>query len=193
MRLDRTIKRLQQCKRKTFTTQDLKKLLEIQQDNTAYKTAESLVRKEFLLRLRKGLFAFAFSPPEDFEVANALYSPSYISLETALNVHGILSQFPYPITSVTPRKTRKFQTLDKEFEYVHLQKGLFWGYEKKGAFLIAQPEKALMDQIYLVSKGWRKINFEELDYSGCDRKILKTMASKIAYPPFQALWKELKL
>ena len=94
MKLDKIIKKLQKSRRRILTLQDIKKLFEIDLDNSAYKAAEMLAKKEFLIRLNKCIYASAFHPPEDFETANCLYSPSYVSLETALNYHGILSQFP---------------------------------------------------------------------------------------------------
>lgn len=193
MRIERVIVRLQKSGMRILTLQDIKKLLEIRFDNTAYKTAERLAKKEVLVRLKKGTYSFAFFPPEDFEIANFLYTPSYVSLESALNFYGILPQFPYTVTSVTPRKTKKFEAAQKEFEFVHIQKGLFFGYRKENGFLIAQPEKALIDEIYFAAKGWRKMDFSELDYSKMNSKRLRQMAEKIEHLPFQRLWKNLKL
>lgn len=193
MKLDKIIKRLQKSRLKILTLQDLKKLFEIELDNTAYKTAENLVKKDLLLRLKKGLYASSFHPPEDFEIANCLYSPSYISLESALSFYGILSQFPYTVTSITPRKTKKITAGGKEFDYAHIQNKLFWGYTKQNDFLIALPEKALIDAIYFMAKGWRKIDLAELDYSKLNFKKLKKMAQRIKSRSFQKLWKELKL
>ncbi len=61
MKIEETIKCLQKSRVKTFTLQDLKKLLGIESNNTAYKTAEILNKKEILIRLRKGLFG---APPK---------------------------------------------------------------------------------------------------------------------------------
>jgi predicted transcriptional regulator of viral defense system len=193
MNLAEIIKCLQGSRLKIFTFSDLKRLFRIELDNSAYKTAERLVKKGLLSRLRKGLYASFFNTLDDFEIANRLYPPSYISLETALSFYGMLSGFPYLITSVTFRKTKRIETVNKEFEYVHIQKEFFRDYEKQNNFLIALPEKALIDEVYFVSKGWRKIDFHELDYSKLNIIKLKKMANKIKYAPFRNLWKELKL
>jgi len=193
MKLDKIIKILQRTKIKILSLRDIKKLFEIDSDNTAYKTAESLIKKGILERLKKGLYASTLNFPEDFEVANRLSAPSYVSLETALSFYGILSQFPYPITSITPRKTRRFEVQGKEFEYVHIQTSFFWGYEKQKGFLIASPEKALIDEIYFMAKGWRKIDLTELDLSKLNKKKFKIMAKKIKYRPFQNLLKALSI
>ncbi len=168
MNLAEIIKRLQKSQRKVLTLQDLKNLFGIELDNSAYKTAEKLVKKGLFFRLKKGLYASFFQNADDFEVANRLYSPSYISLESALSFYGIISGFPYSITSVTSRKTKKIEASNKDFEYAHIQKKLFWGYEKQKGLLIALPEKALIDEVYFIAKGWRKIDFDEIDYSKFD-------------------------
>ena len=159
MKIAEIIKALERSEQRIFTLRDLQKLLKIQKDNTTYKTVENLIENEILIRLKKGLYRYAFSLPEDFEIANSLYSPSYISLETSLNFYGILSQFPYTITSITPRKTEHFEINGKKFDYIHIQKDLFFDYRKEKTFLIAYPEKALVDTIYLVAKRWRDIYF----------------------------------
>ena len=176
-----------------LTLREFKRLLDIAEENTAYKTAERLVKQGLLRRLKKGLYCFAFAKPSTLEIANALYAPSYVSLESALNFYGILSQFPYPITSVTPRKTERIEADGKEFEYVHLAPKYFFGFTKIEAVLIAQPEKALVDELYMVSKGIREVVIEELDLSRLDKGRLQAYVQQIPYSPLQALWQRIDL
>ncbi|MBI1870146.1 MAG: hypothetical protein HYS07_03030 [Chlamydiae bacterium] len=82
-------------------------------------------------------------------------------------------------------ETKNLEVSGKEFEYIHIRKDLFWGYERQKGFLIASPEKALADQIYLVSKGLRKLDFDELDRSCFNLRYFKKVAAKISYAPFQ--------
>lgn len=191
MRTDEIINKLRETNVRIFYLSDLKKLLNITKDNTAYKTVGKLVKKRLLIRMGKGRYASVFNPPEKYEISNYLYSPSYISLETALNYYGILSQFPYVITAVTTRKTNKIRANNNEYEYAHINKRLFWGYKKQNGFLIALPEKALIDLIYFACKGWRNIDIKELELASLNRKTLKTMVGKISYRLFQKKWQEL--
>ena len=170
---------------------DLKKLLDIEKDNTSYKIAEKLIAEKFLLRLKKGVYLSAFNPPGSFEIANAIYTPSYISLESALNYYGILAQFPYSVTSVSPKKSKKLLIDEKEFEYVQISHKLYWDFRREGQALIASPEKALLDMIYIVSKGLRRIEFEDLDYSPINKRAFHKMCQKIAYLPFLNKLKEI--
>jgi hypothetical protein len=61
----------------------------------------------------------------------------------------------YSLTSITTRKTRTIDTQAGNFRYRALKEGLFFGYrivENGGvAFKIAEPEKALLDLLYLRS------------------------------------------
>lgn len=186
-------KRLVNSNLKLLTLADLKKLLSIKVDNTAYKTAERLSKKGILKRLRKGIYAFTLSPPSDFEKANSLYTPSYLSLESALSFYGIIPQFVYTITSVTPRKTNHLIVQGKEFAYVHINPACYFGYSRKENLLIATAEKALIDELYFISKGLRKLSLEELDLSEIDKKTFHYLAAKITFKPFQKLRRRLGL
>jgi predicted transcriptional regulator of viral defense system len=86
---------------------DLAKLTNTYNDNTLYKIVERLIKNGILTRIAHGLYMRSDNTPESFEIANLLYGPSYVSLESALYRYGVIAQAPYTITSVTPRKTKK--------------------------------------------------------------------------------------
>jgi predicted transcriptional regulator of viral defense system len=184
MRIVEIIQIIKESGVKIVSLADLRKLLDIEKENTAYKIAEKLVAEKFLQRLKRGVYLSAFHSPETFEIANALYTPSYISLESALNYYGILPQFPYCATSVSPRKSKKLLAAGQEFEYVQISHKLYWDFRREGQALIASPEKALLDTVYIASKGLRRIDFEELDYSTINKSEFEKMCAKVAYRPF---------
>ena len=159
-----------------FTTQSLRVLTGIKKDITLQTIVHRLVQKNILSPIEKGKFLLVNREPETFLLANLLYAPSYISLESALNFYGILSQFPYEVTSVTEKKPCVKTYGEKDFSYRHLQSALFFGYQKTNGFLIAYPEKCLLDQVYL----GRKLSFEELDFSRLNKPQLRRWAKK--YP-----------
>lgn len=184
MRIVDVIKIIRKSGVKIVFLSDLRKLLDIGKDNTSYKIAEKLIAEKFLLRLKKGVYLSTFNPPDSFEIANALYTPSYISMESALNYYGVLPQFPYSITSVSPKKSKKLLIDEKEFEYVQISHKLYFGFIRDGQTIIASPEKALLDMIYVVSKGLRRMEFEDLDYSPINKRDFHKMCKKIDYRPF---------
>lgn len=148
-----------------FTSKAISDVLEIDKESSLYSVINKLLRNNVLIRIEKGKYILEKAKIHNFVLANFLYHPSYISFEAALNFCGVLSQFPYEISSATNKKTVK-KTIDKNFfSYTHIKGDLFWGYEKKDQFLIALPEKALLDQLYLTSKGLKKVNLDEYDFS----------------------------
>jgi hypothetical protein len=172
------IEKLRQKEISLFTATDFKKIFQIEKENTAYKILERLTKRGILKRLTKRKYLFTFLESDDFQIANFLYSPSYISLESALSFYGIISQFPYQITSVTPKKTKIIKTLDKEFSYSHIKPDFFFDYERKDKFLIALPEKALLDYLYLCSKGLRSFEKDDFDLKMIDKKKFLSLLKK---------------
>jgi predicted transcriptional regulator of viral defense system len=111
-------------------------------------------KKGFITRVKRGLYSFSGGSaiPAPY-MANKLYEPSYVSLEFALSYHRVIPEAVYEITSVTTKKTKRFQTGDKTFSYRRIKKTAFTGYAsvRQGAFtfFVADPEKAFVDLAYL--------------------------------------------
>lgn len=158
-------KRIYDSKLFFFTVSVLGDISGVKKESTLFSVIKRLLRSGILRKIEKNKYILKEAYIHDFSLANTLYQPSYISFETALNFYGILSQFPREISSSTSRKTIRKIIDDKLFNFVHLKKDLFWGYEKKEGFLIAYPEKALLDQLYLSSKGLRSLDLDECDFS----------------------------
>ncbi len=190
---DKAAKLLHQKEVSLFTVSDAKKLFRIDKENTLYKLLQRLEKSEVIRRVSHGKYRFLFREVHDFALANFLTAPSYISLESALSFHGVLSQFPYTVTSVTPLKSKKVRYEGKEFEFVHIDKKYFSGFLKTDDFLMAGPEKALLDALYLAAKKLRVVPVEELELTRVDKKILKTLSKPYAFLPLQHLLRELKL
>lgn len=184
---------LRESNLKSVTRADMAKLFDISKENTLHKLMLRLEKYGILSRVAKGKYIFPEKIKNDFEIANIITTPSCISLESALSFYGILPQFPYIITSVTPLKSSKTDYKGKEFEFNHLSESLFWGFEKKDGFLIASAEKALIDTLYLASKGLRKIDLDELTLSSLNRDKINRLAKLVNFMPFQKRVKRLKI
>ena len=91
-----------------------------------------------------------FSPRD---LVNVLRPRSYISHESALVERGIITQSPSILTCVTPGYPQSFSGKSVSIVYRKISPELYWGYEEKATrynkYLIAEPEKALLDWIYL--------------------------------------------
>ena len=170
---------------KVVTSSSLSKILDINNENTIYKIIERLEKNKLINRLIKGKYTVSNVNLSDFEKANLILSPSYISLESALTYYGVLPQFTYSITSVTTQKSKRFEIGGKEYEYTKISRNFYSDFVKKDNFLIATPEKALIDLIYLASKKLRKVELTDLDMSIIDWDAFNKLRVQINYIPFQ--------
>ncbi len=177
-----------------FSLKTLKDILEVKKESTLFSIIKKLVRSDVLIKIERDKYLLKDAKINDFALANFLYHPSYVSFESALNFYGILSQFPYEISSATAKKTIQKEFEGKTFTYTKIKKDLFWGYEKKESFLIALPEKALLDQVYLASKGQKGLNFEEYNLENILLSKFKKYLNK--YPrtrQFKSILEKIKI
>ena len=107
----------------------------------------------YIQKVAKGLYMFSdVNITENilFRVANILYSPSYISLETALSFYQLIPEITYGITSVSTRRTYHYNTPLTHFTYRTLSRSLFFGYTiQQHTVRLSSMEKAILDFLYL--------------------------------------------
>jgi predicted transcriptional regulator of viral defense system len=155
------------------------RLFKITNQNTLYKWLQRLTAQRVLKRAGNGLYFVASTRPGTFFVANSLVTPSYVSLETALNFYGILPQFPYPVTSVTTKRNSTIIFDSREFVFRRLNSNLYFGFVKQDDYLIATPEKAVFDLLYFKSKGLARVAIDDWDISCINKNLLKKIAKKV--------------
>jgi predicted transcriptional regulator of viral defense system len=115
------------------------------------------IKKGLITRLRRGVYSFPeykSKPNFNFFVANRIYRPSYISLHSALSFYGLIPESIFQATSVTTLKTEKFENDFGMFVYRTIGEKMMFGYIAKKLddekhFLMASPEKAIVDLLYL--------------------------------------------
>ncbi len=140
------------------------------------------VKKGYIVKLKNGLYTFSDRSTGllNEHIAFSLYQPSYISLEWALSEYGLIPEMVYNITSITTKTPRTFKNKFGSFIYRSIKKELFFGYKKmqknNQVYLIASPEKALCDFLYLNSANIKnKKDFESFRFN---EDILKTLNKK---------------
>jgi len=117
----------------------------------------SMEQKGDIIRLKKGLYVvsniLSNTPISKELIANHLYSPSYISLESALSVYGLIPERVIAIRSLTFKRSKTFTNKLGLFTYTQVPKAYFEiGIQynminNQFAYLIAAPEKAICDMI----------------------------------------------
>lgn len=165
--------------------------------------------KGYIRKIIKGYYVFSdreLNESRLFEIANRIYSPSYISLQMALSYYHLIPESAYGITSVTARKTYRFRTEVAEFAYRTVKPALFFGFElvryDNKVFKIAAIEKAILDYLYLMphlktDEDFRSLRldrdmfFEQVSEERMNES-LALIASKALTGRAHALWRLLE-
>jgi len=136
-----------------FSCADMKRILGVSQ-GALRMIIWRYTRKGALIKIRRGLYALKGSEPSAFYLANKIYSPSYVSFESALSYYHIIPETVYTVTSATARTTRNFSAMGREFSYRRIKKDAYGGFRPEkiagDTVLIAEPEKAYADYLYFV-------------------------------------------
>ncbi len=137
------------------------------------------LERRLITRLTRGVYVNSRLKPEPSleEAACFVRTPSYVSAEWALHLHGVTIQAPTVCTVVTLSTavgvSRNLRWHDVTIEYSHISDQLFFGFESREGFNCALPEKALLDYIYYRNT----VPFEgELELEGLNRGHLSQMA-----------------
>ena len=119
---------------------------------------------EEVLRIRRGLYCLATRylrrKVDPLALAQRIYGPSYISLQTALSRHGWIPEAVYAITSTSMERSREFETPVGRFGFTRIPQKTFYAgvtrveTEDAGSILLACPLKALADYVYVYKCDW---------------------------------------
>ncbi len=147
-----------------------------------------------IIKLHKGLYTL--SEPyrkvtsQPFCIANSLKQASYVSLHSALSWYAMIPEFVPAVTSITTGRPQTIETPLGRFEFRHVSKKYFWGYQQvelkfgQTAF-IARPEKALLDLIYLTIGGDEIAFIEELrlqNFEQINKAVLREFVERFQSP-----------
>ena len=112
--------------------------------------------KDYIKKVIRGYYIFSdlqLSEEILFKIANRIYLPSYVSLESALSYYHLIPESVYGITSISTRRTYHFKTTIGEFIFRTVKPQIFFGYYlmnyKEQYLKMASIEKALLDYFYL--------------------------------------------
>lgn len=164
---------------KFFSVEDIQKTLKINK-SSAKVLSSRYVKGGFFLRITQNLYVWkkdfsTLSSYEKCQIAGKIKADSYVSFYGALFYHNVYRFKPDAIQSVNTIKSDERKIGNTEWKYFRFPKKYYFGFEKTSAgFLVAEPEKAIADIIYLNSIGrhfdlMKMINIEHLS----QEKMLK--------------------
>jgi len=121
-----------------------------------------------IVDIRRGLYCLApryqKRPVSVYGLAQRVYGPSYISLETALSYHGWIPEAVYACTCVSYGRAKEFATPLGLFSYTRVPQRIFYaGVERcvdpdGNVFFMASPAKALADYVYVHRPEWTTVD-----------------------------------
>jgi predicted transcriptional regulator of viral defense system len=140
-------------------------------------------KKGWLIYLRNGFYAFPEFKHDinsQYFVANKIYRPSYVSLQSALSYYEIIPESVVQITNITTLKTKSFENDFGQFYYKSIKSDFYFGYlpipiSRNKEILIAEPEKAILDFLYLYPFYKTEVDFLDLRFN---ENILKNEIDK---------------
>lgn len=146
-----------------FTSQDVANLFPGSKDRR-YGLVKRAIADGEIIHIRRGLYCLAPKYQKKsinlYALAQRVYGPSYISLESALSWHGWIPEAVYTVTSVSFKKAKEFNTPLGVFSYNRIPQKLFYAGVERLAdeagniFLMAKSIKALSDYVYVHKKDW---------------------------------------
>ena len=147
----RALARLRDLGKAVVTTADAALVLGAT-PSAASRTLARLAKSGLAQRIRHGLWTLedALDPLRLPEYLTAPL-PSYVSLQSALFLHGMIDQIPQVIYVASLAPTRRVRTRLGTFSIHRIGPRFFGGYSRSGpsGAWLATPEKALLDTLYL--------------------------------------------
>ncbi len=135
-------------------------------DDKRYGLVKRACASEGIIRVKKGLYCL--SPKYQrhtinlYQLAQYIYGPSYVSMESALSYHGWIPEAVHTLTSVCVKKSKDFMTPLGAFSFKRVPSAVFYSgvdriaSENGAAFFMATPLKALADYVYIHKENWEE-------------------------------------
>ncbi|WP_018289523.1 type IV toxin-antitoxin system AbiEi family antitoxin domain-containing protein [Verrucomicrobium sp. 3C] len=131
----------------------------------ASKALSRFAAEGLLTRMVRGFWVVIPDRLSDLSLAEPLIGmPSYVSLLSALSFHGMITQVPQDVYSMTVGRSRKIDTPEGVYAFHHCEPDWFFGFDlptENPWLKIATPEKALLDVFYL-RRFTRRLEFSAL-------------------------------
>lgn len=148
-----------------FSTADVTRRAGVSLAN-ASRDLRNLLAHGVVARIRRGLWAVPNHPDfSPYSVVPHLFAEregGYVSLLSALSLHGMMEQIPQVVHLVTTSQRPVLRTPVATYAFYRIERTLFGGfrpYRRTGKFEIATPEKAVFDTLYFSARKGRRFAF----------------------------------
>jgi len=150
-----------------FTDRDLVNLFG-ESAGSRYGLVKRACARQGIIRVKRGLYCLA--PPHQrrtlnlYQLAQNIYGPSYVSMESALSYHGWIPEAVHSVTMACMKKSKDFVTPLGAFNFKRIPVRVFYSEVERvssdngEAFLMARPLKALSDYVYAHKQDWKGLD-----------------------------------
>jgi predicted transcriptional regulator of viral defense system len=155
---------IKQLHRPVFTTYELA-AISGKSPSTTTQALNFLQRQGLISKIYRGIWIEVNSERlSPYTVIPFLFprQRAYVSFISALHLYGIVEQIPQVITLASTVHTKTIHTRIGTFSVHRIAPSFFDGfiwYKKTGSFLIAEPEKALVDSLYLSARRKKQFSY----------------------------------
>lgn len=165
--------------------------------DSQYSKVKRLLAQGKLIHIRRGLYCLTENlsysrKPHPFALAQYIYAPSYVSLESALAYHKLIPEAVYVTTSACAKRSKEFQTPLGVFSYLHLPPDDFYTEvelvsDDHDRFFMAKPWKAICDYIFCYKKEWNTLDplLQSLRINRDDLPILRYEETEVLNEYYQ--------
>ncbi len=180
------IKAIGEINRPVFTTREVATIRQGRISSTS-QSLSLLAEQGAINKIIRGVWALPSHPHFSPFAVISFLAPGhrvYLSFLSALHLHGLIEQIPQVIYAATTGRGRVITTSVGVYSLHQLSSRMFTGFDwygKRQDFLIAEPEKALVDSLYISSRKKKRFGqFPEIDLkSAFDFKKTRTWAGRI--------------
>lgn len=176
---------------RVFTTADLRTLTG-KKGPAITQALCRLAKRNLLSRIKRGIWVNRLVENlNPYEAVPHLAAPwpAYVSLYSALAEADLIEEIPQVIYAVSSKRPVRYRTPIGDFHFHHLPESLLWGYEirkvGRGAYPVAEPEKAFLDLAYLalIPRSPLAFPYQRTKKWNLDRRKLRDYALRFKFPP----------
>ncbi len=128
-----------------------------------------LIKKNLLTEIEKGKYTLSF---EAFEIGSNIIFPSYTSFISAYSIYGFTTQIPTTVQIIALKSKKPLEAANSKIIFIKFKKKNFFGYKREKFrdkyIFIAEPEKAIIDSLYLpqycpISETYEALRSKEIN------------------------------
>ena len=129
-----------------LTVFDINEITKIYKKPRHY-VSKSIARIKKIQRIERGKYFLVGA--SEYAIASNIVYPSYISLLSAFKYYGLTEQEPVVFSVISLKRHNNVAFNRSTIEFIALKHDRFFGYAKKDGAFIAEPEKSIIDALYL--------------------------------------------